>query len=788
MGAKKKLARRAPHKSAVDGRKAAEPPTNEADLEQLGHVARVVAAFLFPILLLWSLLVPCDATSVYLGSSLPQILLGLFISLLIGVDCALTGRAIRISTFDTLLPLGLLAWLVIGAMLAGEATNPRLGWLGFWQVVMIAGVYCSARQLFCSGAAREVCLAVIIVGGIALSIHAVYQNWIQFPADRAAYAADPEGLLEASGLDAPPGSPMRKRFEDRFLESREPFASFALANSLATLLSAVLVLLTALWVQGTPAEVDEQIADNTAAGSHRHGVGRIVLGFVTVMVATAWILTKSRTAYVAIATSLVYLIVLSLSQRLHTETLRRLRVAAIVVAAVFAGCFVWFLTVDSLVLSESLYSLRFRLEYWAATAKMIADHGLFGIGLGNFQSYYPAYKLELASETIADPHNWFLDVAVCLSVPAAIVISGWLLRSLLLSERNAAPSDNTLESEGADSLATGSLRGAVLGGSLLVVGLIVLRQIDFVTTIVSWLAAALLFIACIPMRRLAEERSSQGIQAAAVALVVCLLASGSWQASGLALPLVCLLALSARDRTITAESIVQRFLPLVVSGFGLVVFIFQSWLPVTRTWSIQAELQQASTAAEQVELAQRAIAADELDTQLLSLRGQALAGQAQTSGPSTFEQFAPQSEQQLTKWLARDPVPFGNWKVAASVMLDLAAKAEELNLPTEPWLERAAEWTDQASQRYSSDVGLHVQLAVASWLAGQPEQAEKSLQEAWRISEATPHDDKRLNMQQVYVPRALIPATESDELRTRSGRVSAEPVAEWIRRMLESTK
>ncbi|HBE69725.1 MAG TPA: hypothetical protein DDW52_16385 [Planctomycetaceae bacterium] len=816
MGAKKKLSRKSASNSEINARKTAEQSTSETDLQQLGQAARVIAAFLFPVLLSWSMLVPCDATSVYLGSSLPQVLLGLFISLLIGIDCAISRQAIRVSTLDTLLPLGLLIWLVFGAMLAGEATNPRLGWLGFWQFVMIAGIYYSARRLFCCDTTRQVSLGLILLGGIALSIHAAAQNWVQFPAERAAYLADPDAMLEASGLDAPPGSPMRKRFEDRFLESREPFASFALANSLATLLSAVLVLLTAVWIGSTPS-----VGGNKTVGNSPHHAAKFALALVSVLVTTAWILTKSRTAYVAIAIAMTYWLVLSLSRRLDEGTLRRLKIAAIVVAAVFAGCFVWFLTVDSLVLSESLYSLRFRLEYWAATAKMIADHGIFGVGLGNFQSYYPTYKLELASETIADPHNWFLDIAVCLSVPAAAIISVWLLRKLLpANQQEFTPGTNANESRGVSPLASSSIRGALLGSSLLIVGLIVLRQIDLFTTIVSWLTATLLLIAFLPLvrglvrsatsieidnkepgnRDSGNEESGNkasvgglGVQAAAVALVVCLLASGSWQASGLALPLICLLALAGRDHTIAAQSIVPFrpglcYLPLVASGLGFAIFIFQTWMPVTRIWSIQAELQRADTVAKQVELAERAIAADTFDTQLLGLRGQALAAQAQTSGPSTFQQFAPKSEKQLTEWLERDPIPFGNWEVSASVMLDLAAKAQELNLPSEPWLRRAAEWTEQACQRYPSDVGLQVQLAVTQWLAGAPDDSEASLQEAWRLSDATPHDDKRLNMQQVYLPAALIPVTEPAAIRSRSGRVGAEPAAEWIRRMLGLAK
>ncbi len=60
---------------------------------------------------------------------------------------------------------------------------------------------------------------------------------------------------------------------------------------------------------------------------------------------------------------------------------------------------------DSLVLSEAPKSIAFRLEYWQAATRMIIDYPLTGVGLGNFQSYYPSYKLPAASEIIADPQQ-----------------------------------------------------------------------------------------------------------------------------------------------------------------------------------------------------------------------------------------------------------------------------------------------------------------------------------------------------------------------------------------------
>jgi Tfp pilus assembly protein PilF len=78
--------------------------------------------------------------------------------------------------------------------------------------------------------------------------------------------------------------------------------------------------------------------------------------------------------------------------------------AVSIVGAAIAGAFDW------LVLIEAPKSLLYRFEYWQATLRMIADHPWLGCGPGNFQQYYTLYKLAGASETIADPHNFLLEI------------------------------------------------------------------------------------------------------------------------------------------------------------------------------------------------------------------------------------------------------------------------------------------------------------------------------------------------------------------------------------------
>jgi len=56
-------------------------------------------------------------------------------------------------------------------------------------------------------------------------------------------------------------------------------------------------------------------------------------------------------------------------------------------------------------------SIMFRWQYWRASAGMIADHPLTGVGRENFGRHYLEHKLIESPEEIANPHNLFVQVA-----------------------------------------------------------------------------------------------------------------------------------------------------------------------------------------------------------------------------------------------------------------------------------------------------------------------------------------------------------------------------------------
>ncbi len=151
-----------------------------------------------------------------------------------------------------------------------------------------------------------------------------------------------------------------------------------------------------------------------------------------VIIIVVWLLTKSRSGFLAVTAVGLAAIVLSrfvrgtankrTNAQVDTANAGRFTWMMGGAALLTLMCVsIWLLSSDRLVLSEAPKSILYRLEYWQATSRMIRDYPLTGVGMGNFQSYYPIYKLPAASEVIADPHNWLFDLAANCSLPLLIV-------------------------------------------------------------------------------------------------------------------------------------------------------------------------------------------------------------------------------------------------------------------------------------------------------------------------------------------------------------------------------
>lgn len=884
--AKKKVAKRKSPRHVADARsrsgsQSGDPSRPEAGREsgatsgiafgasraELAVWMQRATAFFFAVMIVWAFLVPVDAASVFFGQALPQQLFWLFTACLAGASAWL-GTGFRFRVFDWAGVALCLVGLLLVTWIAGVEANPRRSWHGFWQIAAIAACYFSGRSLAFGPRGRAALIGVVLTGCCASAIHGVYQVGVTFPDLREQYRQDPDSVIAGvPGLDAPEGSPQRQRFEDRVVNSFEPYSHFALANSLAVVLSAGVFLSGAVLVYlGFQRE---------AWTRRRWAVVATTLVFGVVFI--AWFLTKSRTAWLAVMAGVI-VAGFFLWARRHQISARRFSMFAAVGVLVLGTAGFWLVQNDSLVITEAKKSLGYRLEYWQSTLKMIRDHAVTGVGLGNFQSYYPYYKLAVASEEVADPHNVLLDIAATLGVPLLLLLLAWCSRVVLTSlpkYPGSPPSDLTSSEVGKvqsgnhkheshasnkhslsnDSLnkdlpnedvtneasttnnsrgsgATGSnpnddtssgvvvgesglghmsdLRerwvqadercgraidaGLVLGGATALGLLAMLMNFSGTETLLCWIPATVLVFAMRPaLVEFTGEDFLDGhrsmITLSAVVMLLCLMASGSWQASGIAMPMMVLLV--AGRFTHIASRTTTDIRVVLLPALGLVVFLFQSWLPTTKAWSLTQQAQFAASPREQFSLTSEAAEQDPLDTELQSWVAQALVLEALNASRSSFVPQADRAVEALDGWLQCDKVGFTNWLQAGRQVFALGARAEQLGKDefVESLDSRAQRYFEKAVERYPNSVELQVQAAAAAFRLQDWTRFEHWLESAIKLSEETPHEDKKLGRhrvasvgdQMVAFPFAGFRDTV-EGLPRGAETVPAELLIDWMRR------
>jgi len=370
-------------------------------------------------------LFPSEAAA-YQGDGLPVVMLWIVLWIVLAVLWLLgaIGRPqlrVRFGWTDAAV-LVLIGWHTIAAVWAAMHLSPRPAVNMLWEWIGLGLAFFLARQLIVGRREARAVVAVMIALAVAISGYGLYQYFWGLPATRATYEADPEGALRAAGLAFESDSPERRLFEDR-LESTEPFATFALANSLAGYLVPWLVLLAGIafanLVGGDSSR--RRAAPCPSIGDwSRLLQGWLGVGACALPIAGCLLLTKSRSGYLAAGLGLVLAWLLCRERKGRPGWKLPAGMAALgtllVAAAVASG------GLDREVISEASKSLGYRLEYWQSTLRMIADHPLVGCGPGNFQDAYTAYKLPEASEEVADPHNFLLEVWATAGTPAMLAL------------------------------------------------------------------------------------------------------------------------------------------------------------------------------------------------------------------------------------------------------------------------------------------------------------------------------------------------------------------------------
>lgn len=424
-----------------------------------------------------------------------------------------------------------------------------------WTAVLAASVLC--WQLSVNDFRQRMGPVIIGIGlGAAvmgiLQHHIVWDQRAEWYVDRIsaieAWQQTGVGAVEASQAEAelraaqvPLEGSAQESFRRRLLDSTEAVGPFALANTLGGFLAAALVmLLGGIW-NGL----------RNSVGDKLHWKSLVLSTAFAAVLGYSLILTKSRTAWVAVVAGGVWLLVATRKRRAvgagKWRSIAKPVAAFCVVGILLLAVGVAGGAIDREVLLESPRSLRFRLMYWIGTLDLLKDRWLFGTGPGNFRNAYLEHKIPEASEQILDPHNLLLDTYCSAGLLGGI---GLLILLFGVIRQSKHQLDSTPDIP-VDSLRRGSqkYRGVATAASVSALLFIFWHWFTGASVVaeIMQLPDGGLLVLAIPLSVVVSAYSHGFLQidrsvfqASFAALVVHLMGAGAFQISAVGLMLACL--------------------------------------------------------------------------------------------------------------------------------------------------------------------------------------------------------------------------------------------------------
>ncbi len=626
------------------------------------------------------------------------------------------------------------------AVVYGHDSGPnRASFNLLWEWIALGAGFILLRQLIARRIEARAGVSVMLALAIVLSLDGLYQFFYDMPRTRAAYLANPRSVLREAGLVFEAGTPALVQFEQR-LASTEPTATFELANSLAGWLATWLVVCLGLLATGFP------------AGSKLSGRCRWALAVMAAVMFACLLLTKSRSALAALAVGGVLVAGSVIDRRrMMRGAMMALGVAAVLTAAAWAAR-----GLDREMLTESAKSLGYRREYWQATAELIRANPIVGVGVGNFQDAYTHYKLPTASEEIADPHQFLLEICATSGIPAGLALvvlltaGVWELFRPPASDRQA---DMTaLDSPAIDPGAAGSrfpwlvYAGAALGLPLAwLAGQLGTVQLSTNVLSAALVVGPLVLIALAPWVRNGRLPASV-LGSAIVTMLVNLLGAGGIGFPGVASTLWLLLAIGqalifADKNTPSAPAIVKLASSvwwtggLIVSAALAITAYLTAYQPVLNA---RVFVERAMDDAENREgLLRSACAADPWAAEPRQLLAE-----------YEYRRFRdrPTAEQQrrfedaLSAALANQPFSAKAWLRAGTMHLEAAAKSDDDALARQ-----AVDSCRRAAELYPNDATIRGWLALALADVGDEQGAVAERAQAMKLDQLTPHIDRQLS-------------------------------------------
>jgi len=318
------------------------------------------------------------------------------------------------------------AWLAVpaGLFVAGAAVSTALAAdksSALVRAAEIAGLWVgmfALVQAIRSDGERRFLLAALVAAALVSAAVALHQATVGMEETWEYFQQHREEVLARHGI--PPGSWMEQVFIGRFTGGVQ--AALGHPNVLAALLVPAVLVAVGL--------VREKRSEAGSRGARGLAVAVAVAAAVG---AAALFCTESRAGLAALGVGLWWLAVAWWVRRRAWRIALYLAPLALAAAGIAVAAHL-----DHPAVVGALKTLRYRLDYWRATAEVLRLHPLAGVGLENFGLHYLEFKLPTAPEEVRDPHNLFLSVwsqvglAGLAAIVGLVVVAGreWLRASL----------------------------------------------------------------------------------------------------------------------------------------------------------------------------------------------------------------------------------------------------------------------------------------------------------------------------------------------------------------------
>ena len=723
-------------------------------------------------LLVAQLLLPADGTTATDGAGIPLVMLWLLLFalwLVGGVWRFRTG--IRMGVVDLALLLLILWHTLSGLWALGLTTRESVNMT--WQWIAAGCCFLLIRQLFTSHRECRTLLVILIAVGVGLAGYSYYQSTVEIPATQQTYQKNPAAEIKAAFRIDPDTdiSPLLQELFEERLAARRPTATFILSNSFAGFLTPWLVLCAGI-------------------SFHAFARGRIKVALFAlsgaVCIAGSLLATHSRTAVLAVLCGLVLLALWKIMPQ-EKPSGRRI-VSGIGAVLGLVGTTTMLLIINPSWFQAARRSVIFRIEYWQATAAMIAEAPWLGWGPGNFRDRYTAYKLPASLEEVADPHNMILEVWATAGTPAMLalvaVIAFFFVETLARPLPQRSLADNPPEAGSTLAhLPLGALAGLLLA---LLVGLLC----DAVTgpppaDLVLLLVAIALGCMYWGMQTwIAEGPVTRTLVAAATAaLLLNLCTSGGLGNPGVSANLWVLLAVGL--------NLVPQAKPSWVPPRSLTVttIVLTVALAIGCQWTAYRPVLDAAVALRRARVAEQQM---EPKAQLASLR-QASQADGLSAGPAAawarllFRQLqlqllrnnpdqvsiqrrlADDFDRAIDAWRERVPYSAAACKESGDMYLQLYRLSGQ-----SVWLDAAIAAYEQAVSRYPSSSSVRAHLAWAESLSGKSDRAAAIARRALELDDLHEHPRIKLEsqLQQLADPRAGGENTRTQMERLRENRLN----------------